>query len=247
MAARELRGTFLTGYEVIPGDTSVVHHVIVYQPVNDNAVLAAVALDEGEPDEGWTCYGGAGVNATPLALWAPGGGAILFPEETGLPLAGGRSLVIQVHYNVANGTAHDRTTIELQLADTVTTPSFLQSVATNDIALPPGEPAVEIGYVERLDLDSSLRVWGMAPHMHETGASLKLTAESDGEDVCLMDVPDWDFHWQGLYFYEEPVTLAGDAEVSLTCVYDTTERTETTYAGEGTLDEMCLVYTYVSG
>ncbi|MES2642172.1 MAG: hypothetical protein V4850_22000 [Myxococcota bacterium] len=239
--------TFLTGYEVLPGESSVVHHVIVYQPVDDAAVASAVALDAGEAGEGWTCYGGTGVYAEPVAIWAPGAGATVYPEGTGLPLAGGRRLVLQVHYNVENGTSPDRTRVDLTLAPTVATPALLSSVATSDIALPPGEPAVQVDHVETLDVGSDFRVWGLAPHMHETGANLVFSATSHGEEVCLVDVPVWDFHWQGLYFYEEPLTLAGDSELRLTCVYDTTGRTETTYAGEGTADEMCLVYAYVSG
>lgn len=236
---------FLAGYEVIPGNPAVVHHVILYQPVSADAAAEAEALDAAEDGEGYTCFGGAGVNAEPLAIWAPGAGATEFPEGTGLALTG-EKLVLQLHYNVANGTGADRTTVDLHIEDDVDFPASFQRVQNTDIALEPGQSAIQLDYEQQLGGDGSFRVWGMLPHMHELGQSLTVHAIDGAEDTCLVDVPQWDFHWQGVYFYEEPVTVAGDATIQLTCVFDTSSRTEVTYAGEGTEDEMCLSFAYVS-
>jgi hypothetical protein len=236
---------FLTGYEVVPGNPAVVHHVLLYQPVSAETAAEAEALDAAEDGEGYTCFGGAGVNAVPVAIWAPGTGATVFPAGTGLPLSG-EKLVLQIHYNVGNGTGADRTTVDLQIEDDVDFPASFERVQNTDIALAPGEEQIQLDYEQQLGGDGSFRVWGMLPHMHELGQSMSVHAVDGGEDTCLVDVPAWDFHWQGVYFYEEPVTVAGDATIQLTCVYDTTSRTETTYAGEGTEDEMCLSFAYVS-
>jgi hypothetical protein len=238
--------TYVTGIEVDPDNDQVVHHVILYNPDTDADALAAEALDDADDGVGYTCFGGAEVNASPIALWAPGQGAMDLPEGTGLPITGGRKLVLQVHYNVANGTGPDQTSIKLRLEDTVDYPASFNKIANNDIELPPGESAIELDHDVSLDLANPVRVWGIAPHMHELGQSISVRAESGGDDICMVDVPDWDFHWQGMFFYEEPVTLSGDTTVTLTCVYDSTSRTETTYAGEGTSDEMCLAFAYVS-
>lgn len=238
--------TYVTGIEVQPDNDQVVHHVILYNPDTDEDAAEAEALDAAEDGAGYTCFGGAGVNASPIALWAPGQGAMDLPEGTGLPVAGGRKLVLQLHYNVANGTGPDQTSVDLRLEDEVDFPAAFEKIMNTDIELPAGQDAIQLDYDVTLDLDRDIRVWGIAPHMHELGQSITVRADSAGEDVCMVDVPDWDFHWQGMFFYDEPVTLAGDATVRLTCVYDTTSRTDTTYAGEGTADEMCLAFAYVS-
>jgi hypothetical protein len=238
--------TWITGFDVHPGNPAVVHHAILYAPESLSDVTETFALDAADDGPGYTCFGGPGVNASPVALWAPGAGAIDLPAGTGLSIAAAPSLVLQVHYNVANGTGPDETSVDLRLEDDVATPAAIEKISETDIELPPGQDAIEVDHEVTLDVGTDVKVWGIAPHMHQAGRSITLRANSGGEDVCLVDVPAWDFHWQGMFFYQEPVTLAGDSTITLTCVYDTSDRTETTYAGEGTEDEMCLAFAYVS-
>ncbi|HEY7718576.1 MAG TPA: hypothetical protein VH915_07430, partial [Pedococcus sp.] len=72
------RDTWLTGTHVLPGNPEVVHHVILFQ-VPPEQVAAAEAKDAAEEDEGWTCFGGTGLdrfqdvdNAAWIGAWAPG-------------------------------------------------------------------------------------------------------------------------------------------------------------------------------
>jgi hypothetical protein len=60
---------FIVAYEVIPGDARIVHHAIVYQPSDDEAAAEAVALDSAEAGLGYTCFGGAGVDAAARRLF----------------------------------------------------------------------------------------------------------------------------------------------------------------------------------
>ena len=43
--------------------------------------------------------------------WAPGAGATYLPPGTGVALAGGRNVILQVHYNLAQGVFPDRTRV----------------------------------------------------------------------------------------------------------------------------------------
>lgn len=237
--------TFVTGYQVHPGEPSVVHHVVVYAPESDAASEAMVNLDEAEDGPGYTCFGGAGVDATPVALFAPGGGATNFPEGTGLALTGGRKLVLQVHYNTAHGTAPDRTTVALQLADNVDIPAQFTRLSNSDLDLPPGEVTTVNMEVPAPNAKDAL-IWGVIPHMHQTGESLQLSVTTDGVEECLVDVPNWNFMWQGLFLYENPVLIPPESDLRLTCVYDTTGREDATTFGEGSADEMCMVFAYTT-
>ncbi len=108
---------FITGYEVTPGDTRVVHHGSCTRAPTAEAEAEATRLDAADPLPGYTCFGGPGVtNTAPLVLWAPGGEATRFPEGTGLRLTGGRRVAIQVHYNLLNGSRPDRTAVRLRTA-----------------------------------------------------------------------------------------------------------------------------------
>ena len=52
---------FVTGVNVLPGRPDIVHHVILFQ-VPPSDVPEAEAKDAEEPEEGWTCFGGTGLD-----------------------------------------------------------------------------------------------------------------------------------------------------------------------------------------
>jgi hypothetical protein len=235
---------FLVAYQVKPGEPRVVHHVILYSLDTTAAEEAALALDQGEEGPGYTCFGGSRVvESRFLAGWAPGTPATRYPEGTGLRLQAGRKLVVQVHYNLHEGPLPDRTKIDLELADRATEAAVVP-IADFDLAVPPG--------TERAPTEATLpvllpiTVLGVFPHMHTLGRTLRLERIGGGEPACLLDVPRWDFNWQQFYFYEEPVRLDLLDQLRIECVYDTRERTETVRWGEGTQDEMCLAFLYVT-
>jgi mono/diheme cytochrome c family protein len=237
---------FVTSYEVVPGDPRVVHHVIAFSLETDADVARVRELDAAEPGPGYTCFGGAGAaGATPLVLWAPGGGAIHMPEGTGLPV-GPRPVVLQLHYNLAAGTHPDRTRIRLRTRASVEKPAWFASFRDADMALPPRMSYVETDVEQRVPGDARLTVYGALPHMHALGRTLRAEAVRAGESTCLVNADRWDFEWQNAWFYESPLEVRGGDLIRLTCGYDTLERSDVTRWGEGTEDEMCLSYFYVT-
>jgi hypothetical protein len=114
---------FVTGIDVVPDRVELVHHVILFQ-VSPGAVCRAEAIDAGDPGQGWTCFGGSGLdgaagdldNAPWLGAWAPGGGERILAPDVGIPLRAGSRVVMQVHYNLLDGTAEDRSRARLRLA-----------------------------------------------------------------------------------------------------------------------------------
>lgn len=242
---------FITGFQVVPGDARVVHHVILYSIPTANAERNAEALDAQDETPGYPCFGGPRVgDSQPLALWAPGGGATAFPNRTGLRLSGGRKAVLQVHYNTLGGTHPDRSRVNLQLERSVFSEAYLVPYRPDVVSLPPRmTEAVASDTLAIPDLPAGLTsVWvhGVAPHMHTLGRTLRVETSHEGTNRCMVDVPRWDFHWQQLAFYQDPVQVFAGSSVSIRCTYDTTTRTTTTTWGEGTQDEMCLSYFYVT-
>ncbi|PYE56595.1 monooxygenase [Deinococcus yavapaiensis] len=84
---------------------------------------------------------------------------------------------------------------------------------------------------------------GAILHMHTRGKAIKLILNpGKPTEKVLLDIPAWDFHWQGNYFYKTPVKLQVGDTVRLTCTWDNTRVQPQRYViwGEGTEDEMCL-------
>ena len=81
------------------------------------------AKDRAEKGEGWTCFGGTGVeanealdNAPWLGAWAPGGKEQVSAKDVGVPLAKGSRVIMQVHYNLLAGPRPDVSSAQLRLA-----------------------------------------------------------------------------------------------------------------------------------
>lgn len=239
--------TFITGYEVVPGNPEIVHHVILYYLREESQEAELDALD-AEEGPGYTCFGSAGLRAPPAVLWAPGIGATRFPEGTGIRIPAGRRVVMQVHYNVAGGGGTDRTTVKLETTADADVEAFWYPVADWDMEVPGRTAYVQTDAAETIDWSPSgrLQIYGAAPHMHTLGADLTLELERPDSTECLAHLPRWDFNWQRAYWYETPITVRNGDRLRITCGYDTTTRNEPVAWGDGTRDEMCLAFFYAS-
>ncbi len=259
--------TFVTGYEVLPGNEALVHHVLgMFVDPNAPAELDGQtngelmqALDSESPDrEGWPCFGlaGEGVAISDLPLvWAPGQGVVEYPERAGVRLRRDHGLVIQMHYNLAHSEVHghaDQTTVRFQFSDTVERQALftigdklldsLFSGAPTELA--PGQPSVPYTWQlsgEELGLPPGvpMQLLGLMPHMHERGHKYSFELGTNGAFECQGRVNDWDFHWQRLYLYREPVMLDAETQLRVTCDYDTSGDTMPVLPGWGTRNEMC--------
>jgi hypothetical protein len=120
--------SFVPSARIEPGQPKVVHHVILFR-VPAAQVASARSLDGGDAGPGWSCFGGTGLpagdgagiadslnNANWIAAWAPGRGGNRLPDGTGVSLPAGSQIVMQVHYNLLNGRAPDRSRALLTVA-----------------------------------------------------------------------------------------------------------------------------------
>jgi len=241
----------LVGFDIHPGTPASVHHVLLFA-VPPALLPLAQAKDDAEPGVGWTCFGGSGVGSAPnvpqvVGGWVPGSGATAFPPPTGINLAAGTKVIIQVHYNLlAQRDVLDRTTADLYYADKpVTKPALVRPLGNTTFVIPPGVASQTVAADLPLMTPGALR--GVVPHMHLHGTSIKLSLlHPDGSSTCAIDIPRWDFHWQQFYYYVNPMLgSVGDA-LRLECTYDNSTGTEPLTWGEATTDEMCLIYLYVT-
>jgi len=240
--------TFLTGFEVRPGAPDVVHHILLFQLDTANAETAAANLDAQSPGPGYTCFGGPGAAASLVAVWAPGMRASTYPATTGLAIKGGRKMVLQIHYHDHGEVKPDQTAVDLMFDANVPEPSFLYLLADTDLYVPPQQQAFTVTKQYMLPgFLGAYNVWGVFPHMHTLGTKLRAEFDHAGQPQCLTDVQRWDFNWQQGYFYDGPPKVVGGGDMlRISCTYDTTSRGTPVTWGEGTDDEMCLAFLYVS-
>lgn len=254
---------FVTGFAVYPGNAAVVHHVLVYA-AEPQDLVDVMAQDGADGRPGYTCYGGPGVDeGDPIGGWAPGSAPIRFADGTGIKVKAGSRMILQVHYNTTNGAsggqADDLTEVGLFLA-----PVGSQLLEAINAPLRPDEIDVRAGDPDGVaeviqDLPFGGRVYAVAGHMHGRGTRITATLiHADGSEDCALDIPDWDFHWQGTYQFVTPLEVVAGDKVRLTCRYDNSIAAQPPgpdgqpmapadlHWGERTTDEMCLVYAYLT-
>ena len=157
-----------------------------------------------------------------------------------------RPLIMQMHYNNAGDNATDSTTVNLKIEEDVERPLFAWFYVNGNIQIPPNQEehieTVSYKIGNYFGQGNPMELVSIAPHMHKLGKSEKATLRhANGDTTCLIDVPRWDFNWQLAYTFEEPIYLDPTDRLQMECVYDSTGVDQTTYWGDGTNDEMCLL------
>lgn len=257
---------YVTGFDVVPGNPALVHHVLGFRVDPDLLGNEAQmqALDDQSPAvPGWDCFGAAGEDVIPNGVpvtWAPGSGAIEYPEGTGVRFEPGDVLVVQMHYDLVAGSGLDATQVHLSMTDEVERqvhqvlwdPFLFSSQFGDPEQLAPGQEAVQYSWDEpireMLALDASgadqyeeIEVLGLIPHMHKRGRQMSIELETAAGMQCGADVDRWDFNWQTTYFLQAPLAATLDDRLYVTCEFSTVGDTEPVLPGFGTDDEMCLV------
>ena len=247
--------SYVTGFGVEPDEDRVVHHVIAYRISPDDADTVR-AFDDAEDGPGYACYGGpnadgAGsdrVDSDWLGGWVPGSTGNDYPDGTGIKVEDGSLVVVQFHYNVETaGPLPDQSSVSFKVDDSVDKEAAVAKILDptwvlgDNMIIPAGETAT---YSYTYEVPLGVRVYQLGLHMHNLGQSASMVASTGGSDVCMLDIPEWDFHWQGSYTLDTAQVLSRGDTVTLTCTFDNSAGTTDVAWGENSSDEMCLGTAY---
>jgi len=244
---------YVTGFEILPGARQEVHHMILVTNLDQDADDHAQALDDADEGPGFSCFANfADGNVNFLAGWAPGKDVVEYPAKTGLFVSGTHKMVMQVHYNLLAGKEPDVTAIKLRTQPTIEKEAAVFPLADTDLDVPPNQRNGKFDFSFALaGMSDDLDVYGVFPHMHLLGQTMHfdvhpLNDDKPEDNFCMADVWRWDFHWQQLFLYQEPVRVKASDVVHVSCSYNTMGRDSDVVWGEGTQDEMCLMGIYVA-
>ncbi len=258
----QLRGDrWIQGLDVRPGNSKIVHHVIAYA----DPLGKSIALDQQEAGPGYTCFGGPGFdislgineilagNSPMLGGWAPGSRGYFAPEGNGikLPSNANARVVLQVHYHPTGQPETDRTSVGFYFAQKPVAKAMLPLPLVNQtFTIPAGAKAHPV--TARFTATGFAgKILGITPHMHLLGKQIKVEMTQPGQPTqCLVNIPKWDFNWQGSYLYQNAISFAANSRIDLSCVFDNSA--DNPYQpnnppkpvkwGEETTDEMALAF-----
>lgn len=266
----EQETTYVTGVGLRAGVPEMLHHMIAFLATPDT-VADYEALDAAEPGPGYTCYGGPGGDLSSqgragwIGTWVPGVEGMDFPAGTGIEVPPGSKVILQLHYNTSFADpSPDLTELLLKIDPVVEKKAAIMPytdiswVAFGQMPIPAHGTDVShetskdpTGFASLLTGgtmpdDTPLTLYTAGLHMHTRGKHAETRIErADGTSECLLDIPAWDFHWQGQYVFETPRHISPGDRIHLGCTWDNPTDQEINW-GEGTGDEMCLSAFYVT-
>lgn len=245
---------FVNGIEVVAGLEDYVHHCDIFFDTSGNSL----ANDEADPLPGFNSSTGWPTNNYYMNAWQPGAGPAIYPENWGIEVPPGADLVIEIHFGPGGAEEIDDTKINLQFVQDPSQgvrPIYASwllgsgSMTDGPLVIPANE--VVTFHQESTPFWSDKSLISICPHMHLLGDSYKVWMETpDDETVPLIDIPEWNFHWQFYYTYPYIKKIPGGSVMKTEGVYDNTTMNEdnpndppiTVWDGALTTDEMFLCY-----
>jgi hypothetical protein len=235
---------WLTGVQIRPGNSRVLHHAFLSTDPHGESVAAGG--DEGA----WPCFAGPSfTDQAVVGAYLPGAPPLALPANAGIPVSAGARLVLSVHYHPTGADETDRSTVALRWRteppDEEATIGILGNIdgpLPGGDGLQPGDgdrnetpefriPAGASGHIETMVLTApaggpSVRVWAVGAHMHWAGRRMRIEVETADATTCLLDTPRYDFDWQRIYAFDGPLDalpiMAAEDRVRLRCEYENT-------------------------
>ncbi len=185
--------------ELIPGDRSVLHHVITRFGKVETQGPRAGRLSR---------RGGGG-----LGGYVPGAVAREYPDGAGTLLPADVTIEFQMHYTPTGKPTTDASLLGLYLHDAK--PEYVMggTVFINPrIRIPAGAP--NHSEVSERVIPEDIILYSMLPHAHFRGKASEFVAHyPDGSVEKLISVPHYDFNWQTNYDLKEPKFIPAGTKV----------------------------------
>ncbi|MEO0417086.1 MAG: histidine kinase, partial [Verrucomicrobiota bacterium] len=160
---------WVTGYEILPSERDVVHHVIVQvsEPGSKKK-----RIDEAQGF--WAAY-------------VPGNGSVRYPEGFARKLPAGARVSFQIHYTPSGQEKMERLKMGLHFSDEP--PKYevkTMSVVDHRLDIPPGAEAHAETNTRKIPVD--VAAMSFMPHMHTRGSAFSYELiYDDGDREMLLD------------------------------------------------------------
>ncbi|MCX7767570.1 MAG: T9SS type A sorting domain-containing protein [Flavobacteriales bacterium] len=245
---------YISELEVVPGNPSIVHHVLVFADDSNQPLQ----MDAQDPEPGYTSFGGTGSTSSKLiGGWVPGSSAFKYPQGFGVKISGNTHIILQIHYPGGVSGEIDSTHIRLKFSSTSPTRevyinpviNHVFSLTNGPLVIQPNE--IKTFYAQFTTPNYEVTNLFVAPHMHLIGKSIVCWAVTPDQDsIPVIRINNWDFHWQGFYWHKKLMRVPPQTKILAMAVYDNTSNNPNNpnnppalvHAGEGTTDEMLLIY-----
>ena len=233
--------------EVVPGNLEIVHHCLVYiDPTGSSS--PGVQNDCMGPSSGVL-----------VGEFAPGSLPITYPGDDnmafGMEFPANSNVILAMHYPVGSLNMVDSTKVHFYFyPDQISTFREIQiepSIMNFNFCIPANQTKSVSGSYQIPANSPAISMYGVFPHMHLLGKNISTYSVSNsGDTTNLINIPNWDFEWQGAYSFEKMKKVTPQTTIYANAFYDNTTANphnpntppQTVCAGFNTTDEMFIIY-----
>lgn len=209
---------YVRAIEFRPGKSRGVHHA----NIGVDRTRSSRRLDAADPEPGYV--GGMVQDAAYppgyMLGWTPG--QLPRPSPEGMPwrLEADSDLIVQLHLQPTGRAEQVQVSVGFFFTDQppARTPLGLR-MGSETIDIPAGNGAYEI--LDTFDVPVDSQLLALQPHAHYLGHEMYAKATlPDGSTRPLITIRDWDFRWQDVYRFAQPVDLPKGTRISMRFTYD---------------------------
>lgn len=220
---------WINGVELVPDNRAIVHHMLLYVGQYMQNMIGG---------------------------WVPGQRDRFLPNNMAYKVPAGSNLILEIHYAPGSMGQVDQSQIKFHFSPNQINPrqvfiqpyiNWITGLQNGPLRLQPGEVKT---FNNSFNLSNNISVLGLSPHMHLIGRSMKVFSVHGSDTIRLIDVPDWNFAWQGFYTPQKLIKIPSGSAIKAISTYDNTSNNpfnpssppQLVNAGESTYDEMLLCY-----
>jgi cytochrome c-type biogenesis protein CcmH/NrfG len=205
--------------EFRPGNSRVVHHAFL--AIDETGESRRVDdMEEGPGFSGMHLPTSARVPDGQFFSWQPGKVPIGGADQRAWRLGTNSWLVIQLHVQTTGKKETVQSEVGFYFSDQPGTDiTFKLGLSSYDLNIAPGvtNHVAEDAFVLPVDVE----LLAILPHAHYVAREMQgIATRPDGSSVWLINIPQWDFNWQGEYWYEDPIQLPAGSRVGMRFFYD---------------------------
>ena len=221
--------------EVRAGTPAVVHHILVFArtldapaqspaykfvPLTEQAVAAETRRAERARERGRALRPVAGGPGPLVGLMAPGTNPMVLESGSAMRFSAGSQLVFSIHYTTNGDAASDKSRLGMIFADGPPREEVVAGQIMNPyFEIPAGAADVQVD--TQVEFTQDVEIDGLIPHTHLRGKRWEYhMVYPDGRREHVLSVPAYDFNWQTLYEFEEPLSAPKGARLEASAWYD---------------------------
>ena len=188
--------------EAKPGNAEVVHHVIAYVVAPGKRIFER---------DGETAI---------LVGWAPGDMPAMYPQGIARRIEAGSKLRFELHYTPNGEETFDQSRVGIKFSKVAPQREIHTNIMwKRDLNIPAGASWHEERAVYKFRDDA--RILSLVPHMHLRGIAARYTLKfPGGKTETILSVPYYDFNWQSVYRFADPLQVPQGTELTVTGVWD---------------------------